>query len=164
MIRTLAEKEFRQQVVDLARACMWLVYFTWRSIHSPAGFPDLVLVRDVRCLFRELKTEKGRTTDPQDEWLAALAAAGQDAKVWRPSDWPEIEATLTRRGPMTDSDRLLRRTDVEKMFRFSTATIYRLMRVGKFPRPVKVGARAVRWRQSDLDEFLDNCPRSTGGS
>ena len=97
MTRALSEKDFRQQIVDLARACGWFVYFTWRSIHSPAGFPDLVLVRGAICLFRELKTEKGKPTDAQRDWLAALTGAGQDAKVWRPSDWPEIEATLTRR-------------------------------------------------------------------
>ena len=93
----ISEKDFRQQIVDLARIFGWMVYFTWRSKHSPAGFPDLVLVRGPTCLFRELKTEKGKVTAAQEEWLTALQAAGQDAKVWRPGDWSEIEKTLARR-------------------------------------------------------------------
>lgn len=92
----IPEKDFRQQVVDLARFTGWRVYWTWYSKNSPAGFPDLVLCR-FHVLYRELKTEKGRVTEAQKEWLSALSAAGQDAKVWRPSDWPEIESTLARR-------------------------------------------------------------------
>jgi hypothetical protein len=37
-------------------------------------------------LFRELKTQRGRVTAEQREWLHALLAAGQDAGVWRPED------------------------------------------------------------------------------
>lgn len=32
----------------------------------------------------------------------------------------------------------------------STTTIYRLMGEGKFPRPVRIGGRAVAWKESDL--------------
>ena len=32
----------------------------------------------------------------------------------------------------------------------SRATIYRLIKSGKFPRPLSVSAGAVRWRQSDV--------------
>jgi hypothetical protein len=37
-------------------------------------------------LFRELKKEDGRVRPKQKEVLAAMAAAGLDADVWRPSD------------------------------------------------------------------------------
>lgn len=51
---------------------------------SPAGFPDLVIVgRGV--LYRELKRQDGKVSPAQREWLDALAEAGADACVWRPS-------------------------------------------------------------------------------
>lgn len=47
-------------------------------------------------------------------------------------------------------DYLLPRKTVEKMSGLSRATIYRLIKVGKFPRPLSVGTGSVRWRQSDI--------------
>jgi hypothetical protein len=64
------------------------------SRRSEAGFPDLVLVRDGRLLFRELKTATGTLSEAQRRWIAALELAGADVRVWRPGDWDEIEATL----------------------------------------------------------------------
>lgn len=60
------------------------------------------------------------------------------------------------------TDRLLRRPEVEAMIGLSTASIYRLMRAGRFPEPVRVGARAVRWRLSALERFLADCPTASG--
>ncbi len=89
----ISEKVWRSQVVALAKTFGWEVYFTWTSIHSPAGFPDLVLARD-RVIFAELKTEIGRLTDRQTHWLDVLRAAGQECYVWRPSDWETVAQTL----------------------------------------------------------------------
>ena len=47
-------------------------------------------------------------------------------------------------------DYLLRRKTVEEMCGLSRATIYRLMKIGKFPRPLSIGTGSVRWRQSDV--------------
>ena len=41
------------------------------------------------------------------------------------------------------NDRLLRRREVEELTGLSRASIYRLMRRGRFPRPVRVSATAV---------------------
>ncbi len=83
-------------VIPYARLQGWRVYFTHYSKHSPSGFPDLVLVRDGVLLMRELKTDRGSLTAAQAYWLADLQAAGVNAKVWRPQDWPAIVATLTK--------------------------------------------------------------------
>lgn len=48
------------------------------------------------------------------------------------------------------SDFLLRRKEVEKIAGISRASIYRLIKAGKFPAPVNLGTGAVRWRQSDV--------------
>lgn len=47
-------------------------------------------------------------------------------------------------------DCLIPRKTVEKMSGLSRATIYRLIKAGKFPRPLSIGPGAVRWRQSDV--------------
>lgn len=48
------------------------------------------------------------------------------------------------------TDFLLRRKEVEKLSGLSRASLYRLMRIGKFPRPLSIGTGSVRWRQSDV--------------
>ena len=57
---------------------------------------------------------------------------------------------------------LLRRPQVEKAVDLSCASIYRLMDSGDFPRPIKIGKRAVRWRAEDIERYLADRPRSTG--
>ena len=86
-IPQITEKQFSQQVVDLARVLGWKCYRTWNSIHSPAGFPDLCLARPGRLLFIELKSAKGRLTPAQEKWIAALREAGAEAMVARPADF-----------------------------------------------------------------------------
>lgn len=90
------EAVFRQQVYDLARLQGWLVYFTWNSLHSPPGFPDLVMVRGRRTIFAELKSASGQLTLHQRKWLWALAAAGQEVWVWKPEAWRQVEGVLAR--------------------------------------------------------------------
>ena len=91
----ILERDFQAEVVKAARTLGWLCYDTWNSQHSPKGWVDLVLIRGDRCLFRELKGidihgNRGDTTDEQDECIAALTIAGQDADVWYPdSPWLE---------------------------------------------------------------------------
>ena len=50
--------------------------------------------------------------------------------------------------------RLLRRPDVEKLVGLKRAWIYQLMRQEEFPLPVRLGARAVAWRESDISEWI----------
>jgi prophage regulatory protein len=47
-------------------------------------------------------------------------------------------------------DYLIPRKTVEKLSGLSRATIYRLIKAGKFPRPLSIGTGSVRWRQSDI--------------
>ncbi len=47
-------------------------------------------------------------------------------------------------------DWLIPRKTVEKLSGLSRATIYRLIKAGKFPRPLSIGTGSVRWRQSDV--------------
>jgi len=92
----LTERQFQKQIVDLAQMLGWRVYYVPDSRRSPAGFPDIVLLKRGRLIFAELKTEKGRLRSRQKEWLNDLKTLGQGVKAfcWRPSNWEEIEETL----------------------------------------------------------------------
>ncbi len=59
-------------------------------------------------------------------------------------------------------DRLMRREEVEARCGIARSTIYRLMRCGEFPEPIKVGPRAVRWPASEIEQWLSGRPRATG--
>ena len=91
----ITEKQFESQVKDLAKTFGWLYYHTWRSIHSPAGFPDCVLVKEGRIIFAELKDEKGKVSEQQFEWLEALGKAKAEVYVFRPSDFDKIVGILS---------------------------------------------------------------------
>ena len=58
--------------------------------------------------------------------------------------------------------RLLDRQQVESLVRLSRSSIYRLMRDGLFPAPIRIGERAVRWPENEIDEWLETRPRATG--
>ena len=63
---------------------------------------------------------------------------------------------------MQMNDRLLKRRQVEEITGLSRSSIYRLMTDDEFPRPVKVGPAAVRWRVSELTSWLESRPVATG--
>lgn len=91
----ISEKELAATVIDYAKLMKWMVFFTWRSIHSPKGELDLRLIRPPRVIFAELKTEKGKLTPAQTETIEALKQCpGVDCFVWRPSHWDEIQKEL----------------------------------------------------------------------
>ena len=58
-------------------------------------------------------------------------------------------------------DFLLPRKTVEKLSGLSRATIYRLMKSGKFPRPLSIGTGAVRWRQSEVIAWQQSLSQSS---
>ena len=104
-----SEESFQAQVVDLAKRNGWLVHaerparklkrdgsIGWATpIQGHTGFPDICLARGLRVIWCELKSEKGRVSGAQENWLFALKRAGQEVHIWRPSDWPTILEVLT---------------------------------------------------------------------
>ena len=104
--RSMSEEEWQAIVIDLARLLKFRVaHFrparTERGWRTPvaadgAGFPDLLLCRGQRILALELKAERGRLSAAQEDWLAALRAAGVEAHVLRPSQWDAAVEILQR--------------------------------------------------------------------
>ena len=59
-------------------------------------------------------------------------------------------------------DPLLTIAQVQEVTGLGRSSIYVKMRDGSFPTAVKVGVRAVRWRASELEDWLGSRPRATG--
>jgi hypothetical protein len=100
----ITERAFMEQILELA------TYRGWESLHlRPAmtrrgwvtpvqgtmgvGFPDLMLVRDGRLVFMEVKSEKGRVSPAQASVREVLKPIAP-CYVVRPSDWDFIEREL----------------------------------------------------------------------
>ena len=62
----------------------------------------------------------------------------------------------------TGLDRLLNMAEVLEVTGLSRSSIYSLMRQGVFSEPLKVGPRAVRWRESEIREWERSRPRAEG--
>ena len=104
----MTETDLKSIVVNLARRYGWLIHHDlpamnirgrWAThVEGDVGFPDLLLVHPNRgqMLVVELKSEKGKTTTSQDNWLAAFALAGIENHVVRPNDLEFITHRLTR--------------------------------------------------------------------
>lgn len=60
------------------------------------------------------------------------------------------------------NDKMLTRQEVEERTGLARSSIYRLMRLGRFPEPCRIGDRAVRWPESELSRWLESRPRATG--
>ena len=57
---------------------------------------------------------------------------------------------------------LLKLTQVEQRVGLKHSAIYRLMRAGRFPEPLKISSRCVRWRSDEIDAWVDALPRASG--
>ena len=58
------------------------------------------------------------------------------------------------------SEQLLPRGEVERRTGLSRSSLYREMRRGSFPEPFRVGPKAVRWRLSEVEQWIDGLQRS----
>ena len=103
----MTEDELKGAVMDLARLLGLYVHHCrpaktdkgWRTpIEGDAGFPDLVIAGTQGVLFRELKSERGRPTLPQQLWMDRLHTAQADVGLWRPADLRDgrVETALKR--------------------------------------------------------------------
>ena len=52
--------------------------------------------------------------------------------------------------------RILRRSEIETVIGLSRSSIYNMMAEGTFPKPMRLGRRAVGWLESDVTDWLSN--------
>lgn len=88
------EAAWQAKVYDLATLYGWDTYHTHDSRRSEKGWVDLVLAKQTRVLFVELKGPGRYPTPDQRRWLANLHAAGVEVTVWWPHDLPAAIRTL----------------------------------------------------------------------
>lgn len=67
----------------------------------------------------------------------------------RPAVHPQSVPTLP-----PDARRVLRRGDLKAATGLSPSSIYRLIKEGKFPAAVPLGAKAVGWLRTDVENWL----------
>ena len=63
---------------------------------------------------------------------------------------------------MDNRIQLLTRKEVQERLRISRTTLYRLVEAGKFPSPIRVGDRLCRWRESDIDAYVEHRIQADG--
>lgn len=54
------------------------------------------------------------------------------------------------------SKNLQRKKKVCERTTLPPSTLYELIAAGEFPRPVKISARSVAWRESEVDEWIES--------
>lgn len=54
---------------------------------------------------------------------------------------------------MAEVDRIYRRTEMRTVTGYCVPYIYELIAAGKFPKPIKLGDRAVGWLASEIAEW-----------
>lgn len=104
----MTEADWTGQVIDYGHLRGWLVMHQrpartstgWRTaVQGDVGFPDLVLCREGRVIFAELKSQAGAVRVEQKRWLEELAKVALEAtnvlvSIWRPGDWDAVREEL----------------------------------------------------------------------
>lgn len=66
---------------------------------------------------------------------------------------------MTQQEQRTDFDRFMRIPEVAHVTGLSRSTIYNCVEDGTFPAPVRLTARAIAWKESEIREWMDNRKR-----
>ncbi|MYC31434.1 MAG: AlpA family phage regulatory protein [Chloroflexi bacterium] len=61
---------------------------------------------------------------------------------------------------LKNGEQLLTIRDVCSIARISRTMVYSAMNEGRFPRPVRLGRKTIRWRASDIEKWLADLPAS----
>lgn len=56
------------------------------------------------------------------------------------------------------SERLLRLRQVQELVPLAKGTIYGMIQLGQFPRPVQLGRQCVAWRLSEIEHWIRSRP------
>ena len=103
----MTEAQFQQQIIDLGHLYGWrIAHFrpalTSKGYKTPVsadgkGFPDLVMVKRARLIFAEVKSDTGKLSPEQKDWITALTCSMRcECYIWKPENWDEIVEILTR--------------------------------------------------------------------
>ena len=65
---------------------------------------------------------------------------------------------------MSTDNRLLTRREVERRVGMGRSSVYRAMREGRFPEPLRIGPKSVRWSSHEIEAWIAGLARSHGDS
>ena len=54
--------------------------------------------------------------------------------------------------------RILRTKQLLELVPFSRVTLWRKVKAGKFPKPLRLGGRMVAWRSDEVQQWIDALP------
>ena len=57
---------------------------------------------------------------------------------------------------MQTTQHIINRHEVERMTSLRKTTIYRLMKEGKFPKPLRLSTMRVAWRLKDIEAWIES--------
>jgi prophage regulatory protein len=99
-----------------------------------------------RGTVRVFRTESVGRTDHADR------SHGSEATTTARRGEPRgaVATSAAERAATMNKSRLLDKWEVEDVTSLDITTIYRKMKAGDFPKPLRVGRRRVAWRQSDI--------------
>jgi len=98
--KTITEREFQEQIRDLAKMFGWSYYHPFLSKWSERGWPDVCLLRPPRMILAELKSDKGKLSVYQARWLWELRKVGTiEVYIWRPRMIEHIAEILRQELP-----------------------------------------------------------------
>ena len=61
--------------------------------------------------------------------------------------------------PTATPTRIIRRDELLRRVPFSKTTLFQKIQAGEFPAPLSLGARAVGWREDEVQAWIDSRPR-----
>lgn len=96
---------------------------------------------------KRTKREFGCLVEAWVERFGALPPGNDDGD-------PATPVTKTAPEPPPANDTMLRMADVERLTGITKSTIKRMMADGRFPKPMKLGVRAIGWPAADVRTFI----------
>lgn len=90
----MTEAQMQTAIVQTAKQLGYLVFHAAYSIGSERGYPDLCICGHGRLWFFELKGPKPKIYPEQEAWIAALNAAGAEARIIFPEHLDDVLDTL----------------------------------------------------------------------
>jgi prophage regulatory protein len=91
--------------------------------------------------------------DLLDAYAAVIAKHGKESPEAKEA-WKRVDAFLTEARSQGESPILLSRQQVEQRYAISTTSLYREVRAGRFPTPVRISGNRVAWVESECESWL----------
>ena len=62
---------------------------------------------------------------------------------------------------MSEREKIVRAPELQEWIGLSRSTVWRLVKAGEFPAPIRLHGNAVAWREQDVNEWIKSRPLAT---